>query len=85
MISPQFDEHFKKYTIETKGVSNEKKPWPEILRFLLTGSITGKLRKKGVNLLGGRARTRRLFPFVYKELNNDFDLLRALDTGLIPI
>ncbi len=54
------------------------------VRFLLTGSSARKLRRKGVNLLGGRARTRRLFPFVYKELNNDFDLLRALDTGLIP-
>src|SRR5207249_8444501 len=30
------------------------------LRFLMTGSSARKLRHKGVNLLGGRARSRRL-------------------------
>ena len=52
--------------------------------FLLTGSSARKLRNKGVNLLGGRARTRRLRPFILKELKGDFQLLKALDTGLIP-
>jgi predicted AAA+ superfamily ATPase len=54
------------------------------IRFLLTGSSARKLRIKGVNLLGGRARTRRMHPFIYKELGNEFDLLKALDIGLIP-
>lgn len=54
------------------------------IHFLLTESSARKLRSKGVNLLGGRARTRHMRPFIYKELNNDFRLLRALDTGLIP-
>ena len=54
------------------------------IHFLLTGSSARKLRNKGVNLLGGRARTRRLRPFIFKELKNDFQLLKALDTGLIP-
>jgi predicted AAA+ superfamily ATPase len=54
------------------------------IHFLLTGSSARKLRNKGVNLLGGRARTRRLRPFILKELNGDFQLLKALDTGLIP-
>ncbi|WDN88952.1 hypothetical protein BuS5_01920 [Desulfosarcina sp. BuS5] len=54
------------------------------IHFLLTGSSTRKLRNKGVNLLGGRARTRRLHPFIFKELKEDFQLLKALDTGLIP-
>ena len=38
------------------------------LRFLLTGSSARKLRQRGVNLLGGRARSRRLHPFVRAEL-----------------
>ena len=32
-------------------------------RFLLTGSSARKLRSAGVNLLGGRARVKRLHPF----------------------
>ena len=54
------------------------------IHFLLTGSSARKLRNKGVNLLGGRARTKRLRPFIFKELKEDFQLLKALDTGLIP-
>lgn len=54
------------------------------IHFLLTGSSARKLRRGGVNLLGGRARTRRMHPFVYRELKNNFDLLKALDVGLIP-
>ncbi|NQT09975.1 MAG: ATP-binding protein [Desulfobacteraceae bacterium] len=54
------------------------------IHFLLTGSSARKLRNKGVNLLGGRARIRRLRPFIFRELKGDFQLLKALDTGLIP-
>ena len=54
------------------------------LRFVLTGSSARKLRRGGVNLLGGRAPSRTLHPFVLKELGDSFDLLRALDRGLIP-
>ena len=53
------------------------------MRFLLTGSSARKLRRGGVNLLGGRARSLSLHPFIYKELP-DFDLLRALNWGLLP-
>ncbi len=53
-------------------------------RFLLTGSSARKLRRGGVNLLGGRARSRTLHPFIYDELKDRFDLNRALDIGLIP-
>jgi predicted AAA+ superfamily ATPase len=53
------------------------------ITFLLTGSSARKLRGGGVNLLGGRARSLSLHPFVYKELD-DFDLLRALNYGLLP-
>ena len=52
-------------------------------RFLLTGSSARKLRRGGVNLLGGRARALTLHPFVSRELE-DLDLLRALNVGLVP-
>lgn len=51
--------------------------------FLLTGSSARKLRRGGVNLLGGRARSLVLHPFVRHELA-DFDLMRALNHGLLP-
>lgn len=54
------------------------------IRFLLTGSSARKLRRGGINLLGGRARTKYLHPFVYKELGNLFDLRRAIGRGLLP-
>lgn len=54
------------------------------IHFLLTGSSARKLRQHGINLLGGRARVKHMRPFIYKELGDDFDLLRALDVGLIP-
>jgi predicted AAA+ superfamily ATPase len=53
-------------------------------RFLLTGSSARKLRRGGINLLGGRARTKYLHPLTYKELNEQFDLLTAIERGLIP-
>jgi len=59
--------------IETRGI-----------RFLLTGSSARKLRRGGVNLLGGRARTKYLHPFTYKELGDKFDLARAMERGLLP-
>jgi len=54
------------------------------IRFLLTGSSARKLRRGGVNLLGGRARSRTLHPFVYEELKDRFDLMKALRYGLLP-
>lgn len=54
------------------------------LKFLLTGSSARKLRRGGVNLLGGRARMRRLHPFSASELGEAFDLNRALNHGLLP-
>lgn len=54
------------------------------IRFLLTGSSARKLRRGGVNLLGGRARTKYLHPLSYKELGSRFELLRAVKRGLLP-
>ncbi len=53
------------------------------LSFMLCGSSARKLKQKGVNLLGGRALSYQLFPLVYLEIPN-FDLIRALNHGLIP-
>ena len=53
-------------------------------RFLLTGSSARKLRRGGVNLLGGRARIRHLHPLTRKELGKEFDLKRVIRSGLLP-
>ncbi len=53
------------------------------LAFILSGSSVRKLKRNGANLLGGRAWLHTFYPLVYKEIP-DFDLLRALNNGLIP-
>jgi uncharacterized protein len=54
------------------------------VRFLLTGSSARKLRRGGVNLLGGRARVKHLHPLSAHELGAHFDLARAASRGLLP-
>lgn len=54
------------------------------IRFLLTGSSARKLRRGGVNLLGGRARIQYLHPLTSAELGPRFDLARAVGRGLLP-
>ena len=54
------------------------------VHFLLTGSSARKLRTGGTNLLGGRARSRTLHPFIAHELKEKFDLTKALNIGSIP-
>jgi predicted AAA+ superfamily ATPase len=54
------------------------------IRFLLTGSSARKLRRGGVNLLGGRARIQHLHPLTSAELGARFDLGRAVTRGLLP-
>ena len=53
------------------------------LRFILCGSSARKLKRSGVNLLGGRAWRYEMHPLVSIELG-DVDLLRVLNRGLIP-
>ena len=53
-------------------------------RFILTGSSARKLRRGGVDLLGGRALHRTLHPFMAAELPA-FSLARALQVGLLPL
>jgi predicted AAA+ superfamily ATPase len=54
------------------------------IRFLMTGSSARKLRRGGINLLGGRARTKHLHPLTRRELGKRFALTRALQRGLLP-
>jgi predicted AAA+ superfamily ATPase len=54
------------------------------IKFLLTGSSARKLRRGGVNLLGGRARTRYLHPLTARELGRHFDLTTAVERGTLP-
>lgn len=51
--------------------------------FILCGSSARKLKREGVNLLGGRAWRYEFFPLVFPEIPH-FDLLHALNYGLIP-
>jgi uncharacterized protein len=53
------------------------------LRFILSGSSPRKLKRIGANLLGGRALKKTLFPLVSAEIT-DFDLLKAVNNGMIP-
>ena len=54
------------------------------IRFALTGSSARKLRRRGVNLLAGRALTCRMHPLTATELGRDFNLSKALQFGGLP-
>lgn len=60
------------------------------LRFVLCGSSARKLKRGRANLLGGRAWRFEMFPLVTAEFPaadgkaGQFDLLRALNHGLLP-
>ena len=53
------------------------------LRFILSGSSARKLRRGGINLLGGRACMQIFFPFVSAEIEN-FDIVKAVNQGMLP-
>jgi predicted AAA+ superfamily ATPase len=59
----------------------EKRGW----HFILTGSSARKLKRTGVNLLGGRAVKRSLHPFMASELKQKFHLNEALQIGTLPL
>ena len=54
-------------------------------QFILTSSSARKLKRAGVNLLGGRALLKHLHPFMAAELNDAFILENALQFGLLPL
>ena len=51
--------------------------------FILCGSSARKLKRPGVNLLGGRAWRFEMFPLSMMEIP-EFDLIRAMNHGLLP-
>ncbi len=53
------------------------------IQFILSGSSPRKILRSGGNLLGGRALRYELYPLIYPEIP-DFNLLRALNHGLLP-
>jgi uncharacterized protein len=58
-------------------IENEKS------QFILSGSSPRKILRSGGNLLGGRAIRYELYPLIFPEIP-DFDLLTALNNGLLP-
>jgi len=58
-----------------------KKGW----KFVLTGSSARKVKRTGVDLLGGRAFLHTMHPFMAAELEKHFDFDKALHHGLLPV
>jgi predicted AAA+ superfamily ATPase len=54
-------------------------------QFVLTGSSARKLRREGVNLLGGRATQKLMHPYMAVELGPRFKLGSALRQGMLPV
>jgi predicted AAA+ superfamily ATPase len=53
-------------------------------KFILTGSSPRKLKRKGPNLLAGRALTLSMHPLSVAELGDDFRLVHSLRYGQLP-
>lgn len=53
------------------------------IHFILSGSSARKLKRKGVNTLGGRAVRNVLYPLVSAEVP-EFDLIKAVNRGMLP-
>lgn len=53
------------------------------IHFILSGSSARKLKRKGVNTLGGRAVRNVLYPLVSAEAP-EFDLIKAVNRGMLP-
>jgi predicted AAA+ superfamily ATPase len=54
-------------------------------QFVLTGSSARKLRRSGVNLLGGRLINKTMHPFIFSETEKKLSLTDALKNGLLPL
>lgn len=53
------------------------------IHFILSGSSARKLKRKGINTLGGRAVRNVLYPLVCAEVP-DFDVIKAANSGMLP-
>lgn len=90
-----FYEMLVKYPPETLIIVDEIQKLPELLDvvhklmvenglyFILSGSSARKIKKAGVNQLGGRANEEHLYPLVSAEIP-DYDFDRAIQNGMIP-
>ncbi len=54
-------------------------------QFILTGSSARKLRRKGTNLLAGRAILKNFFPFMISEIPEKYSFEFFLTHGLLPV
>lgn len=54
-------------------------------QFVMTGSSSRKLKRAGVDLLGGRALLQTCHPFMAAELGEDFNMMDALRFGTVPL
>jgi predicted AAA+ superfamily ATPase len=55
------------------------------MQFILTGSSARKIKRAGVDLLGGRASERTFHPFMAAELGKKFSLEKAMQFGMLPL
>jgi len=54
-------------------------------RFILTGSSARKIKKAGINLLGGRAKIMNFSPFIYPEYSSaNIAIHKVLQWGALP-
>ena len=96
LANPQRLEEFIPSRFKHRIIIDEVQRIPELLnevhrliekfhyKFILTGSSARKLRRRGQNLLGGRALTYSLHPLTAFELGRDFNLNRSLKFGHLP-
>lgn len=54
-------------------------------QFIMTGSSSRKLKRHGVNLLGGRALLKYMPPFFASEIGSSFNLERNIRLGMLPV
>lgn len=68
--------------LEVVHLAIEEKIGPQLI---LTGSSARKLRRQGVNLLGGRATQKHMHPYMAVELGKQFKLTTAVRQGMLPV
>lgn len=96
LANPQHLENFIPENFKNWIIIDEVQKIPELLnevhrliekykyKFILTGSNARKIRRKGQNLLAGRALTYFMHPLTIKELGKDFNLEHSLKYGQLP-
>lgn len=54
------------------------------IRFILTGSSARKIKQTNVNLLAGRAVSKKMLPLCLHEINGKFSIEHLLSSGCLP-